>query len=1242
MRFQPKQSSSPVAGSDDEGATRTMAPSADQWFHKAKSPAISAASLSAVGGGNGNGSGSGGGLSASSIAQRRLQRKPFGLQLDTSSANMAIGGGDGPPPPPTARGTWTMGASQLPATPMAPTRPNMAMRLQMPMTPSVPVQMSLQPATPMTPSEGSESLGLFARGMGLSRRPEAPRPAPPPVQGLDFISVEELAQLLVLDTDDTDSGLVIDVRAASDYAAAHICSAVSVAAPTTLVRRKTFSVERLLVMAGRTAAQAAEWKASTWVALYGGGSAEDNSEDAPLVLLARKIASEASRECRVCVLRGGYPEFARTREDLCVVDTSKQAAAPASASASVTPAAGAPSVGLPAQTVPADHPMLRSMREAPGGVTFDASDVVALRLPPQSAALERLPAYLRRVSGSPGAEHMHRLFSSVDSGESRRMSSMIGNNGVVTARNAFSIAAGLGLGAKNRYTNFLPFDSNRVRLRGADDYINASYVSYFDGPLYIATQGPLAATTADFWAMVWDHRVRVVVMLTREYDNGRPKCHRYWPQSPGSVAVYGNLRVELQAETTHPDDCTIHARRLRVTHSGSPNDALVVTQLQYDAWPDHGAPDTPLSVLRLRELARIAQGDDALARNVPMVVHCSAGCGRTGAFCTIDTALMVDPSLNSTQRGSPAVVSAPPGKDASYGLADKSYMGVVPQALRSKSSNASLGVRMAEGDADIATIDDDNAMVAQGNPRASRSLTKWNDLPDAELRDELVYMIVSRFRELRVAMVQTVRQFVFCHEALVWVALGAGPRPLARVLDRRLVAEWNRANYAGLSEAECSDIVYQLRGRHDMLQAMLSSEASSASLAAGDSAGLSGGGVLSGSSGRASIDVSGGALTIGGRGASASAAQATAPVMKRSNTVGPARRGFFGSIFAQSVENNKGAAAAGDGNARPMASPSGLVAPPIMKAAFSSDARLGIRHAPRQAAIAEEEETPVTAPAGLVLSATEPAAAGSEAENEAEVEVEAEAEAEAMVETSNVNSHLRLETMRPPVLAVGSVSPPFVLAPQMVSHHHSTPVPSIPLPAIPLPVPCASPMTADVSISTLHGAYDNFIENSEAVSPRAAPETGEVVVDYFGCSCDSSSVVTSANTNATTGSISAGSQQYQQRIVEGDEMELDIVRFGAAVEDGSLSVRSAGDVSMLSIQTGEAGLLDVFGGPPTSNAEDWRRSVLGHLDSSGGFSEALGLPGILLHRLEEEEEEEEDLVRGLLPLVVHRWHRHHE
>ncbi|KAJ8718573.1 hypothetical protein PYW08_002810 [Mythimna loreyi] len=204
--------------------------------------------------------------------------------------------------------------------------------------------------------------------------------------------------------------------------------------------------------------------------------------------------------------------------------------------------------------------------------------------------------------------------------------------------------------AKNRYTDVLCYDHSRVLLSQTDaddpttDYINANYVDgYKQKNAYICTQGPLPKTFGDFWRMVWEQGTLVVVMTTRAVERGRVKCGQYWPLSDNSRVVYGDFAVTTQA-VEHEDDYTI-------TH-------LLLTDLrrdqsrriwhgQYTRWPDYGVPGggSAQPVLRFLSLVRRAQQlalqdlGDAWAghnRGPPIVVHCSAGIGRTGTFLTLD------------------------------------------------------------------------------------------------------------------------------------------------------------------------------------------------------------------------------------------------------------------------------------------------------------------------------------------------------------------------------------------------------------------------------------------------------------------------------------------------------------------------------------------------------------------------------------------------------------------------------
>ncbi|XP_068454263.1 tyrosine-protein phosphatase non-receptor type 18 [Clinocottus analis] len=185
---------------------------------------------------------------------------------------------------------------------------------------------------------------------------------------------------------------------------------------------------------------------------------------------------------------------------------------------------------------------------------------------------------------------------------------------------------------KNRYKDILPYDQSRVvlSLQTSDsdsDYINASFIhGAMSGSSYIACQGPLSSTLIDFWRMIWENHVKVIVMACREIEMGKKKCECYWSpvQQPAS---FGPFTVCTQEELRPDEDMVI--RTLKVSFQ---QDSRSVTQFQFLSWPDHDVPYEAEGVLDLLERIRESQG----AHTSPLVVHCSAGCGRTGVICALD------------------------------------------------------------------------------------------------------------------------------------------------------------------------------------------------------------------------------------------------------------------------------------------------------------------------------------------------------------------------------------------------------------------------------------------------------------------------------------------------------------------------------------------------------------------------------------------------------------------------------
>ncbi|KAJ8560222.1 hypothetical protein K7X08_004280 [Anisodus acutangulus] len=184
--------------------------------------------------------------------------------------------------------------------------------------------------------------------------------------------------------------------------------------------------------------------------------------------------------------------------------------------------------------------------------------------------------------------------------------------------------------SKNRYTDVLPFDNNRVVLDpSARGYINASFIKISESvSQFIATQGPLPHTFEDFWEMIIQNRCPVILMLTQLVDNYKiVKCGDYFPADDGP-RKFGNICIVTKWIKT--SQASLILRCLEVNYIESKEPPLCVLHIQYPDWPDHGVPKDTLAVREI--LKQISSVPPSLG---PIVVHCSAGIGRTGTYCAI-------------------------------------------------------------------------------------------------------------------------------------------------------------------------------------------------------------------------------------------------------------------------------------------------------------------------------------------------------------------------------------------------------------------------------------------------------------------------------------------------------------------------------------------------------------------------------------------------------------------------------
>ncbi|XP_030882830.1 receptor-type tyrosine-protein phosphatase alpha [Leptonychotes weddellii] len=192
---------------------------------------------------------------------------------------------------------------------------------------------------------------------------------------------------------------------------------------------------------------------------------------------------------------------------------------------------------------------------------------------------------------------------------------------------------------KNRYVNILPYDHSRVHLTPVEgvpdsDYINASFINgYQEKNKFIAAQGPKEETVNDFWRMIWEQNTATIVMVTNLKERKECKCAQYWPDQ--GCWTYGNIRVSVE-DVTVLVDYTV--RKFCIQQVGDVTNRKpqrLITQFHFTSWPDFGVPFTPIGMLKFLKKVKACNPQYAGA----IVVHCSAGVGRTGTFVVIDAML---------------------------------------------------------------------------------------------------------------------------------------------------------------------------------------------------------------------------------------------------------------------------------------------------------------------------------------------------------------------------------------------------------------------------------------------------------------------------------------------------------------------------------------------------------------------------------------------------------------------------
>ncbi|CAF1025802.1 unnamed protein product [Adineta steineri] len=189
---------------------------------------------------------------------------------------------------------------------------------------------------------------------------------------------------------------------------------------------------------------------------------------------------------------------------------------------------------------------------------------------------------------------------------------------------------------KNRFNCIEPYDHSRVILRtlphdSTSDYINASYIDgYKANKFYIAAQAPTDTTLYDFIRMIWQLRIQSIIMLTRLFEDGKHKCLQYWPNE-GEKQI-NNFKIRIDNEEKY---AYYIIRRFMIFNQLETSEVLIVKQFHFLSWPDHDCLSIPTPLLEFRQRFRT----DYKKSSSPILVHCSAGVGRSGTFIALDALL---------------------------------------------------------------------------------------------------------------------------------------------------------------------------------------------------------------------------------------------------------------------------------------------------------------------------------------------------------------------------------------------------------------------------------------------------------------------------------------------------------------------------------------------------------------------------------------------------------------------------
>ncbi|KAJ5180756.1 hypothetical protein N7492_003966 [Penicillium capsulatum] len=511
-----------------------------------------------------------------------------------------------------------------------------------------------------------------------SYRTETANADPNPPQ---WVSADRCAALL---ESSNSKLLLLDVRPYAHFSQGNITRSLNLCIPTTLLKRPSFNTQKLESTFTNDADKKrfSQWRECGLIVVYDSTTA-DAKDARALWNVINKFKNEGW-EGEGLILKNGFKGFSNRFPKLVRRPQAQAQGSPPKRRSpmsmnlqSVAPVVGGCALPESSSAVNPFFANIRQNMDLLGGV-----GQVPLKLPRgfTEAKRQKLPNWLGEASDSNDQGRVvSEKFLDLEKRELERMKQALTYEGASASAGGASKkyrVAGIEKGTKNRYNDIYPFEHSRVHLEGIPngecDYVNANFIQgELTNRRYIATQAPVPDTFNDFWRMVWEQDVRLLVSLTSEYERGQVKCHPYWRSGnygPFKVKAYSEQFVNVESKGSEIDPTAapqgsdkqnpeiddsnenpvLIVRHFSLYHTAYPFKPLRdITQLQYPFWPDFGTTSQPTHLLNLIEQCdKVARanspadsGNTAPDGQRPILVHCSAGCGRTGTFCTVDSVL---------------------------------------------------------------------------------------------------------------------------------------------------------------------------------------------------------------------------------------------------------------------------------------------------------------------------------------------------------------------------------------------------------------------------------------------------------------------------------------------------------------------------------------------------------------------------------------------------------------------------